>query len=646
MIVLKNLLTKFPFSSSILNWNYGSKIFVAGIFLYTVLFTSWIGDDALITFRQIWNFITGNGISFNYEIRVQAFTHPLWFLVLSSIVKVSTELFLTTTIVSIVFSFLSILILLGMELIVKDYRVLLIPVTTFLLFSWSFVDYMTSGLENALSYFLTSLLLLIFSLRNWPNNYAIIFLILSLLVLNRLDYVILFLPLVIYLIFKAKSIGNLLTTIIPGLLAIILWFLFATFYFGSPLPNTFFAKLSSGFSKSEYFVRGIEYVFALIQDPITILILLSGVFVSIFSLNKILISLVIGQILYLLYIIYIGGDFMQGRFFSILTLLSIGELIIGFPAIKKISFEIKNLILVILLFFMLMGNFIIDYPFNYDTNYIHRKPLFKSVHDREFNFITDERGNHYQKMGLFSSKRSKWPEITDYPNQAPKSYKIVCGWLGDYSISIQNTYLIDVCGLSDPLLSRIPAVKIHDWVIGHQIRKTPTDYGEFLVKNVDRLPDQNLNPLLADIMLVTTGELVDFGRLKAIWRLNSGFYSDLELSIYRDKDIWVPSISNYEYVNIESWEIGLNYMEFYSNIIVKSDKPSKVTELFFLFDDFHDYEIYINDEFHSLASQMGFSESTKIILLEPILLKSIKIKVIKGRFRDAVSNFVEIRALK
>ena len=62
-----------------------------------------------------------------------------------------------------------------MELINKNERILLIPITAFLLFSWAFVDYMTSGLENPLTYFLTSLLLLILTLKNSHNYYKYIF---------------------------------------------------------------------------------------------------------------------------------------------------------------------------------------------------------------------------------------------------------------------------------------------------------------------------------------------------------------------------------------------------------------------------------------------------------------------------------------
>ena len=41
--------------------------------LYIALITSWISDDAQITFRQILNFISGHGITFNFGERGSGF---------------------------------------------------------------------------------------------------------------------------------------------------------------------------------------------------------------------------------------------------------------------------------------------------------------------------------------------------------------------------------------------------------------------------------------------------------------------------------------------------------------------------------------------------------------------------------------------
>ena len=69
-----------------LNFLLITRILFAILFIYTILIMAWVSDDSQITLRQVWNFITGHGITFNFEERVQAFTHPLWFLILSEVI--------------------------------------------------------------------------------------------------------------------------------------------------------------------------------------------------------------------------------------------------------------------------------------------------------------------------------------------------------------------------------------------------------------------------------------------------------------------------------------------------------------------------------------------------------------------------------
>jgi len=54
----------------------------------TVVRTAWVGDDAFITFRTIDNLLHGHGMRWNVAERVQSFTHPLWFLLLTPVVAV------------------------------------------------------------------------------------------------------------------------------------------------------------------------------------------------------------------------------------------------------------------------------------------------------------------------------------------------------------------------------------------------------------------------------------------------------------------------------------------------------------------------------------------------------------------------------
>lgn len=53
------------------------------VFLAIVVNVSWMSDDALITMRHVLNFVNGYGPVFNIGERVQAYTHPLWFILIS-----------------------------------------------------------------------------------------------------------------------------------------------------------------------------------------------------------------------------------------------------------------------------------------------------------------------------------------------------------------------------------------------------------------------------------------------------------------------------------------------------------------------------------------------------------------------------------
>ena len=119
-------------------------------FTYIFLANAWLGDDAYITFRVIWNWLHGYGVVFNPGERVQAFTHPLWMLVMSAAHFVTREFFFTALAVSYGFVLAT--------LLVVTRRADLVAATVavaWLLSSKAFVDYTSSGLEYPLSYFLS-----------------------------------------------------------------------------------------------------------------------------------------------------------------------------------------------------------------------------------------------------------------------------------------------------------------------------------------------------------------------------------------------------------------------------------------------------------------------------------------------------------
>ena len=216
---------------------------------------------------------------------------------------------------------------------------------------------MTSGLENPLSYFLVGLVAWLIAadgvngsaaggsraaptvigagnlngLNGASRRRRWLFIVLALLVLNRPDYAALFLPLAGWLAaaaFKAHGPRGLLKDVWPGALLLFAWFAFALIYFGSLLPNTFYAKMAADVPRMETSIWGVNYFRATAhRDPVTLLIIAVGVGASFLSRRPALIALAAGQSLYLAFILRAGGDFMQGRFFAVPVCLAVGQMI-------------------------------------------------------------------------------------------------------------------------------------------------------------------------------------------------------------------------------------------------------------------------------------------------------------------------------
>ena len=72
---------------------------------------AWLSDDAYITFRTVDNLINGYGLTWNVVERVQAYTHPLWMLLLSAVCFFTREAFFSSQLLSIAVSLLAVFVL-------------------------------------------------------------------------------------------------------------------------------------------------------------------------------------------------------------------------------------------------------------------------------------------------------------------------------------------------------------------------------------------------------------------------------------------------------------------------------------------------------------------------------------------------------
>ena len=488
--------------------------------LFVVLWSChvWLGDDASLTFRVVLNFTEGHGMVWNWGERVQVFTHPAWFLLLSVTHVLSGGLFEPNI---LKYSSLFVSLALSMSalwLFLREMKGLQTGVVAVLLLallsSQAFIDYTSSGLENPLSYFLVALISIRFFSARCDGFF---FLACALLFLNRMDYALLLLPLCLY---AWRSCGYKLSVVFPALSLCLLWLVFATWYFGHPLPNTFLAKGNIDAPVWNFVLQGFSYyIRTLTQDPVTLFVIflaLAACFYDVLCHRRISRFTAVGGgvVLYGLYLLWIGGDFMQGRFFSIPFVIL---LFCGIFYLKKENFNIDFLRFLhnrrrVLVFFLLI---VMASCVSVTQRFKESFVLAKHLKYRKYQGIVNER-----RFELGQGWVGGWGgrvAFQSFQDFAPSLARLECCPGAINLRSNGSEYIVDTISLASPYLSRIPA----KWFrIGHMGRAIPTDFEAWLVKEAILLPDPQTNAFFSDIRHVVRGNLFSWNRMKKIVKIN------------------------------------------------------------------------------------------------------------------------------
>jgi len=496
-------------------------ILLIAIYLMLLIRNSWASDDAIITVRVIRNLLDGYGLRWNGAERVQVFTHPLWLFVQAPFYVLTRNPFLTLYAVCLVFSTATVFILLYK---ISSPSWVLPIVTAALLASKSFMDYSSSGLENPLSHLLILLFgwLYLHNDERTPKKIFFLSLILSLSLLNRLDTLLFFLPVYLLILWQYRRIfRNILGSMILGFLPIIIWELFSILYYGFPFPNTYYAKLATGIPQSELYQQGWFYFQnSLTWDHITLPVIVLAVLFSFIQREPKRISLALGIVFYLGYILRIGGDFMSGRFFSTPFLLSL-VLILSSPKIQSVKIgPVSSLISTCLILFVGL------------TSY--KPPMLIQATAR--NGIIDEHGVADEKLIYFRCcsllGRRNGNEPSKIIDDARKADQAGVRLVVRESIGIYGFYagpdvcIMDKVCLSDPLRARLPVTG--SWRIGHYYRHYPAGYPETIEDDfVNQIHEPHLHEYYDRLMLVTQGRLLSSERLKTIIMFNLGAYDIL-----------------------------------------------------------------------------------------------------------------------
>ena len=489
--------------------------------------SAWLSDDAFITFRTVANVWAGYGLRWNIIERVQTYTHPLWLAALTLGYGVSREVYWSTLV-------LSLLCTVGAVYLLWRHvaRAALVAALTLALLAGSraFVEYSSSGLENPL----THLLIVLFWIQLSTNGLLAQTTLFSLCALTRMDATLMIAPSLGLSVWKGWTPRS-LRDLAAGLSPLVAWECFSVFYYGFPWPNTAYAKLATQIPARELIAQGLRYLAdSLSRDYITLPAVLVAI---VFALRRGTRNgaMAAGLLLQLAYIVWVGGDFMTGRFLSAAFVLSVCFL----GSIVRPTHSAGWLCAGVLgLGFLAPGS-----PLRLWT-----RPQSGAVPLVQFGGIADERAFYYPSTGLVPVLSGARP--TDFPwaqvgISLQRARDIVVtdhiGMIGFYAGPAPH--IVDVLALSDPLLARLPARP--GWRIGHFYRDVPAGYEDSLRQCLQRLfPNRRVFPTdvtcldfdgatnrIADPALLayyevlrtaTQGPLTSGRRMSAIVRLNLG----------------------------------------------------------------------------------------------------------------------------
>jgi len=491
------------------------------LFVLILVRTAWITDDAYITFRTVDNFTNGNGLTWNTGERVQAYTNPLWMFTVTGLYLATGEIFFSVIILSIIISvFTAVLLCYQIAPTAREACVGLV----LLISSKAYIDYSTSGLENPLTHLLAAVFFIILIKRKTsPHTLFLLSLTASLAAFNRMDTILLYVPALIYSLLKVKSLKG-FGTMAAGFIPFVVWELFSLFYYGFPFPNSAYAKLGSGIPGTEFMKQGFFYFLNSIRiDPLTLMATTAAIILAIIWRKQPLFPMALGIVLYLVYVVRIGGDFMSGRFLA-------APFFIAVAVITQFHLKTRRIFFFILFAAVLFGA---TWPY---------APIKSGIDYSRTTFdehgIADERGFYYRYAGLLLTFRGK--KLPSLHRKAGESVRSEGGVLINHTIGYfgffagPKVHIIDPLGLADPLLSKMPSFYNKNWRIGHFARVIPAGYIQTLKTEKWLFEDKNLGEFYRKIRLITRSPLWSSHRIKEIIKMNLGVYRSLiDWELYR-----------------------------------------------------------------------------------------------------------------
>jgi len=513
-------------------------------FLVVLIRTAWLSELSYLTLRTVEHAATGHGLRWNVSERVQVFDHPLWMLLLLAGRSVSGESYFTTFVISLALSSATAVLVLGSARRSEG----IVLGAALLSLSSALVTYSTSGLDGPLAH----LLVVVFCLQ-WlsgsrgSRGVQGMSALAGLAALTQAGTMLITAPALLAAAAQRRSrhdrhaedvvsvgpteVGS-DTAVAPDqaraprilLMAaapLLAWAVFATFYYGTPVPMPVIAEWTEHAGLAPRFravARLLAYV--LRNDPITIAIILAGVAAGLRqgSRNR---QLAAGTAAYGIVLALWAGDGMPGRWLALPCLVST-LIIVRHPLIER-----PRIVAAALATAAALAAVSALTPIGSDVRFGTAT---------EYTDLRDSRLADYRATGLLLDIR-QW-----YPPHHPEATRGSRAWLDANRVKTSphpayfgfaagyGVHVIDRAGRTDPLLARLRPSEGAVFP-APAARRIPDGYEVSLPDAANAVADPALAAYYERVRLVTRGSLWDPWRLVAAARLTFARPPDVRLPL-------------------------------------------------------------------------------------------------------------------
>ncbi len=550
-------------------WRQGAGLIVwlgMATYLFTLAKGAWLSDDYFITLRQVEHLFAGHGIRFNLYERSFLSTSVAYFFILLPLRLITSDPFVIHAIFALTCN--AILLWLLWMLAARNAWVWLLGVG--LLFaSKGYFDYAWFGQENPLGHALVAALVLVW-LRLFPGlkdgvaatppYWRCFVALVAIAPLYRHDFVLLAWPLAAWALWDNRSrLGwaGLVRSVGLMLAPLVTWTLFSLVYFGFPLPAPAYAKLPDSYGLAHRLTSAWDYYrFSLHKDGVMMSLIFASQLLWFGRSPARVIAAAIA--LALLYIVFVGGDYMGGRFFSVAYVLVVavvvgmarywnGDLVRRYGRRRRDG-VFAGLGAGLALWIALWPYSPLKSPVVYEDTVIDEETYPTEV--------ANERAEWQPRTGItvwWNSIRND----TTYPDHftarlgtllrdeagAGETFHVCNLGLTPYNASLDQNF-VDVWGLADSFMARLPPIK---WRPGHLVRTRPLGLAESLASGSPAFVDGGLNRYFDILRNVTGNErLLSANRLKDLLGLNLGLYDQLipQAVEVRESTVVMPDTEN------------------------------------------------------------------------------------------------------